>query len=279
MSAFISEPTWPKLEAGYGFNSLRFEEIRYASGIRIHPHTHEQAFLDLCLQGSIQERWNRRTFTRGPFTLTFLPIGAPHAAYFPEEVRTFQIVLPALWLERVGQVAPLVDMLADYERGLPNWIAARLYREFRRRDNVTPLILEGMLMELIAEMSRHSVPLAENDRPRWLKQATDYLHAHFTETIAMEAIAAAVGVHPSHLMRGFRQHYRCTIGDYVRKLRVEYACHLLSTSNAAPSQIAYAVGFADQSHLNRTFKGCMGMTPAEFQKVCGHASRRQEVIP
>jgi len=78
-------------------------------------------------------------------------------------------------------------------------------------------------------------------------------------------VAAAVGVHPAHLMRSFRQHYRATIGGYVRKLRVDYACHLLSTSNASPAQVAYAVGFADQSHLHRTFKDFMGMTPTEVK--------------
>jgi AraC family transcriptional regulator len=154
-----------------------------------------------------------------------------------------------------------------------------MHREFLQRDNLTPLALEGMLLELLAQMTRESSGGGESQCPRWLRQAQDFLHAHFTESLSVEAVAAAAGVHPSHLMRGFRRHCRCTIGDYVRRLRVEYACHLLSTSGAPAAEIARTVGFADQSHFTRTFKGCTGMTPAAFQKVSGRASRRQELIP
>jgi AraC family transcriptional regulator len=260
----------PKLEARYGFQGLRFEELRYPSGFRLPSHTHEHAFLDLCLSGTIQEDWGRQTFVRGPLTLSYLPIGAPHGACFGEEVKTLQIVLPASWLERVGQGAPLVDTLTRYEEGLPIWIVMRLYREFQRRDDLSSLVLEGMLLELLAEMSRHSADRFESGSPPWLRQAKDYLHAHFTASFSVDTVAAAVGVHPSHLMRSFRHQHRCTIGDYIRRLRVEYACHLLSASDAPLAQIALAAGFADQSHFNQTFKSFTGMTPTEFQKAAGY---------
>ena len=76
-----------------------------------------------------------------------------------------------------------------------------------------------------------------------------------------------MGIHPSHLMESFRQHYHCTLGDYVRQLRIEYATHLLSASDLPASQIAHTAGFADQSHFCRTFKRLTGMTPTEFKKA------------
>ncbi|HLK55180.1 MAG TPA: AraC family transcriptional regulator, partial [Chthonomonadaceae bacterium] len=110
--------------------------------------------------------------------------------------------------------------------------------------------------------------------PAWLRQAREFLHAHFTEEVSIGAIAAAVNVHPSHLMRGFRKHYQMSIGDYVRKLRIEYACSLLSHSDLFPAQVGYTVGFAQQSHFCRTFKALVGMTPTEYQKSAGHAILR-----
>jgi AraC family transcriptional regulator len=230
------------------------------------------------LAGTTQESWGKQAFVREASTLNFYPIGVPHATRFQKNTRTFQIVMNVPWLERVRQAVPLVDTLTNYQNGPPTWMAARLHHEFQHRDNLTPLVLEGVLLELLAEISRHTPDSTEQDCPRWLRQAQDFLHAHFTESVSIEALAAAVGVHPSHLMRCFRRQHRCTIGDYVRRLRVKRACHLLSTSDAPPSHIAFAVGFADQSHFNRTFKACMGMTPTEFQKVSGRASLRQEVI-
>lgn len=268
----------PRFEARYSLEGLHFDEVLYTPGLRMASHTHVAAFLDLCLTGTIQEFWEKQTFVRGAATLNFLPAGAPHGSHFPEDVKTFQIVLTPAWLERFRQAGALLETPLYFQNGLPIWIAMRIYREFQQQDNLTPLVLEGMLLELLAEMSRQSSNSTKNDCPRWLRQAQDFLHAHFTEGVSMDGLAAAVGVHPSHLMRGFRQHYRCTIGDYVRRLRVEYACHLLAASDSSPSQIAFAVGFADQSHFNRTFKGFTGMTPTEFQRVSGRASRRQEVL-
>jgi len=274
-----SEVPVPSVEALLHFGGLRFEEIGYRAGLAMPVHTHGAAFLDLCLAGTIQEIWGAETFVRGVSTLNFLPVGAPHATLFPEQARSFQVVMQASWLERIQQVAPLRKTLTHYTEGPPTWIAGRLHREFQRRDALSPLVLEGLLLELLAEMSRSEQNREENRCPRWLRQAQEYLHAHFTESIAIEAVAAAVDVHPAHLMRTFRQHYRVTIGGYVRKLRVDYACHLLSTSHTSPAQVAYAVGFADQSHFHRTFKDFMGMTPTEFQKLAGRATGKQEMLP
>jgi len=276
MASLLSPDVGLKFESRYRCEALRFEEVRYAPDHWVPSHSHQEAYLVLCLQGNIEEFSNRQKLFIGPAMLSFLPIGAPHACRFTESVRTFQMVLNASWLERFRQVAPLTEEPAIYQNGLPSWIAARIYREFQQRDNLSSLVMQGMLLELLAEMSRHAVGPDETDCPHWLRQAKDYLHAHFTESISLEALASAVGVHPSHLMRSFRRHCRCTVGDYIRRLRVEYASHLLATSDASPTQIAMEVGFADQSHFNRTFKGFTSMTPIEFQKASGRASYRQK---
>jgi AraC family transcriptional regulator len=268
----------PRSEATCKFGGLRFEELSYDADLWLPSHAHKEAFLELCLVGTTEEFWGKQTFVRGPSTLNYFPIGAQHTTRFKENVRTFQIVMNATWLERVREVAPLVDTLTNYPNGSPIRTAARLYHEFQCRDSLSPLVLEGMLLELLGEMSRDATSLAGNACPRWLKHAREFLHAYFTESVPVEAIATAVGVHPSHLMRGFRQYFRCTVGDYVRRLRVEQACQMLSTSDTPSSQIAVAVGFVDQSHFSRTFKICTGLTPTEFRKISGHASLRQELI-
>jgi AraC family transcriptional regulator len=74
-----------------------------------------------------------------------------------------------------------------------------------------------------------------------------------------------VGVHPVYLASEFRKHFGCTIGEYVRKLRVEFACRRISESDSPLSDIAIAAGFSHQSHFSRTFKAVTGMTPAGYR--------------
>jgi AraC family transcriptional regulator len=90
---------------------------------------------------------------------------------------------------------------------------------------------------------------------------------HFSESLTLAGVAASVGVHPVHLARVFRQHYRCTIGEYVRQVRIEFASRELSVSDAPLAEIAFTSGFSDQSHFSKTFKRLTGQTPAQFRKA------------
>ncbi len=67
-------------------------------------------------------------------------------------------------------------------------------------------------------------------------------------------------------MRGFREQYHCTVGDYVRDLRIQNACGLMRDPEKPLLEIALSLGFADQSHFCKSFKAATGMTPTEWQK-------------
>jgi AraC family transcriptional regulator len=73
-------------------------------------------------------------------------------------------------------------------------------------------------------------------------------------------------VHPVHLAQTFHKTYQCTVGDYVRKLRIEYACHELAASAKPIVDIALAAGFCDQSHFTRTFKRSIGAAPSQYRE-------------
>jgi AraC family transcriptional regulator len=64
----------------------------------------------------------------------------------------------------------------------------------------------------------------------------------------------------------FRRQNGCTVGEYVRRLRVDFALRQLSETENPLSEIAAAAGFADHSHLTRTFKAYLGLTPSEYRK-------------
>jgi len=272
-------PVEPTVDATYACGDLRFRAVRYPDGYFMPRHDHGTGCLVFVLKGTIRGDWRRQSILTTPSTLFFLPAGEPHANRFHDAVETFDVVLSSAWIERIRQHAPVVDAPVIHTNGPSAWLARRLYREFQRRDDLTPLMLEGLTLELLAQMSRcDTTEAVEREAPRWLKQARDFLHAHVNENLSLEVIAAAVGVHPSHLTRAFQQHYHCTVGDHVRRLRVEYACRRLSTSDIPLAQVAREAGFSDQAHMSRTFKNLTGMTPSQFQKAAGRAERKQNVL-
>jgi AraC family transcriptional regulator len=140
-----------------------------------------------------------------------------------------------------------------------------LYQEFRRSDAASSLAIEGLALEMCAALSRQSGTSATRRPARWLHHARELLRARFRENLSLADVADSVEVHPTHLARTFRQQFGCTIGMYVRRLRIQAACDYLSTSDLSLVEIAMSVGFADQSHLARTFKRMMGVSPSGYR--------------
>ena len=105
--------------------------------------------------------------------------------------------------------------------------------------------------------------------PAWLLEVRDLVNDRFSENLSLNEIAESVGVHPAHLARSFRRCYRCTLGEYQRRIRVEYAGRQLSETHTPIANIALAAGFADQAHFSRTFRSHTGLTPARFRTAFG----------
>ena len=143
-------------------------------------------------------------------------------------------------------------------------------------DELSPLIVEGLTSEILGEAARFSLSKREPGPPSWLEQARELLHDQFHEHLTLAQVAGSVGVHETHLSREFRRYYRSTVGEYIRHLRIEFACHKLSTSETPLSAIALAAGFTDQSHFARTFKLRTGMSPATYRRTFGFANQIQE---
>jgi AraC family transcriptional regulator len=108
---------------------------------------------------------------------------------------------------------------------------------------------------------------AERAPPRWLLRVRDLIHARFREPIRIADVASEADVHPGHLARAFRQHFRMTLGSYVRTLRLEWVAARLLESEQSLAGIALAAGFADQSHLTRAFKQYSGLTPQAYRRI------------
>jgi AraC family transcriptional regulator len=246
---------------------LTFAESVYSAGLRIPPHEHANAFFCFVVEGRYEEVYGGKSRTGSTSTLAFHPAGERHSNHWcGEGGRAFHIDISQKRARSIREHGPVLDAPADFRGGEAPWLAGRLYREYRRPDGASPLALEGLALEILAEASRQVVLAPERTPPRWLRRARELLHDRFSEDLSFDEIATEVGVHPVHLARTFRRHFGCTQGEYVRKLRVEFACQRLATTDTPLVEIALAAGFSDQSHFTKTFRHRTRMTPGEFRR-------------
>jgi AraC family transcriptional regulator len=246
---------------------ITLTESLYGPNVVIPPHAHMSAYFDVVLEGDCHEVVDGRTRERGRWSLAFHPAGEVHAdRWHAGAARNFQIEVATTLLDHARAYGANLDRPAHFAPGPSQWLVQRLYDEFRSADSVSALAVEGLTVELFAATARSDPADAQGTAPYWLRQVCDLLHDRFHQRLTLENIAGSVGVHPGHLARVFRRLHHCTVGDYVHKLRVEHACHRLSTSNASLAMIALEAGFSDQSHFSTVFKRQTGMSPAVFRK-------------
>lgn len=145
-------------------------------------------------------------------------------------------------------------------------LAAELEREFRATDDASQMALEGLTLELLSAMVRASKQEHRSRAPGWMQVAIDFLHDPGRQRLGLGDIAFEIGVHPTYLARMFRRHLGCSLGEYARRLRIDFAARELRDTDRRLIEIGLAAGFHDQAHFSRCFKRQTGLTPSDYRR-------------
>lgn len=246
-------------------DGFRMIESSYPSDYYLCKHSHDYACFYIVLDGSLTECYGRKSRECGPMSMVFSPSDEAHSNLFHRVGgRCFLLEIAPERLDLLHQHLLKLNDSAQFHGGPLAWLAIRAYRETCHMDEVSPLVIESLATEIMAEISR-SRKHPERRPPVWLERAREFLHANFATNLTLSDVAQAVDIHPVHLARVFRKFYCCTTGEYVRSLRVDFASRELSSSENSLVTIACSAGFSDQSHFSRTFKQQTGISPSEFR--------------
>jgi transcriptional regulator of acetoin/glycerol metabolism len=101
--------------------------------------------------------------------------------------------------------------------------------------------------------------------PAAMRRVREYVDVHLEGSMDLATLAGVAGVSIHHFARGFKQSAGVTPHHYLTQKRVERAQDLLAHTDLSLSEIAYAVGVSDQSHLARHFRQLLGITPRQFR--------------
>lgn len=243
-------------------------ECVYPSESKLVKHSHDNAYFSILLQGGYVETYDRKIRECVSQSVVYHPEGELHADNFSRAGgRIFRMEIKPRWLSRVREQASNLSEPIDSRGGSLALLAMKLYKEFRQIDDFSPLVIEGIALEIVGEISRQRKHEQHSNSPAWLNRAGELLRDQFAENLKFTSIANSLNVHPVHFSRAFRKFYGCTLGEYVRRLRVESAARRLISSDEPLVSIAVACGFSDQSHFAKAFKNSTGMTPAQYRSV------------
>ena len=273
----MNEPCTPITRGSAGqrvveVGGFRVTEAVFPSLLHLESHYHERACLAVVLDGGLDKAFPSSAVLLPTSTVVTMPAEERHRDLFTRDGARMLVIEPdhtrPEMAEKLQPCARVLNEVVNLRDEGAAGVAHRISNELHFWDEVSPLAVDGLALELLARAARAAEPSRRaGGPPRWLRQAQEYLHARFLEQVEVAEIAAAVGVHPVHLSRIFRRYLGVSVGDYVRRLRIEWAANELATGELPLADVAIGAGFVDQSHFTRAFKRHTGLTPGRFRSA------------
>jgi len=96
--------------------------------------------------------------------------------------------------------------------------------------------------------------------------ALDFITKRYQEKITLAAVADHVGLSPHRIAHVVKENTGKSIMQIVREVRIEQAKRLLDRTSRTCTEIAYEVGYNDQSYFIKHFKRREGITPAQYRR-------------
>lgn len=148
---------------------------------------------------------------------------------------------------------------------------------FDRAGEASRLFVDHVRLALgLHVVQRYGILSAPFDFPKgglapWqLRRALEFINANLDGAISIAAVAGECGLSAGHFARAFRASTGLPPHSWMLARRIERAKAMLLNGEHSIAHIATRCGFADQSHLTRTFLQIVGHTPAAWRRARQH---------
>ena len=99
------------------------------------------------------------------------------------------------------------------------------------------------------------------------RDAKNYMDRMYSRDIRIQDVAGILHVHPNYLSTLFRREYDQSPREYLRKVRMNQAKILLTTTEYSISDISSDVGYTNPFQFSKVFKSCYGISPTEYRNM------------
>lgn len=239
------------------------------------PHTHEALVVAITEQGGSVVKSRGQVEEATPATLFVFNPAEPHAGWmgWSERWRYRSMYLTREALDRVAEDlgtehVPYFTRNTFGDRDLiESFLAMHCALEEGRDVFCERELLVGTFGKLFQRhgSGRNFIKLPPTDR-QLLARVTERMRAEYASALRLEDLAADVGLTSFQLIGLFKRTVGLTPHAYLTQIRLGRACRCLRRAPVL-ADVAAAVGFYDQSALNKHFKRCYGITPLQFARA------------
>jgi AraC-like DNA-binding protein len=134
-------------------------------------------------------------------------------------------------------------------------------------------MIHFQLFEILILLRREGA-LSHHDIGKWsasqriwqIDDVAQYIAANYDIAFTLEELAVRCNLNPSYFSRLFRERTGTPLFEFINRVRVDRAAHLLKNSSMTILEIAMTVGYNNVSFFNRYFRKLKGCSPGEFRR-------------
>lgn len=188
------------------------------------------------------------------------------SSYVPK----MDVILRSLGNEQHAPMLFRKEKIADLQI---EGIFREIYEELNSQQYGYDLVAENMISTLLVRILRIwrkdgynlDAAISEDTEGISIHNITAYIDAHAGEDLRVEQLANLCSMSYSYFAKSFHSLYGRSCKEYIEHIRISKAEELLLFTDCDLSYIAQETGFADSSHLIKTFRRLKGLTPKQYK--------------
>lgn len=228
---------------------------------------------------------SQQTFHVNPEEILIIPPRELHSIHAPDQGARFLYLFDISFLSMISGYSSVLSILtrplyitietcpALYHEILESFDTMKnLYFE---NHEYSDLLIYSHLLKLFAlllqnQIQQLNLPEDTNsgrkrEYAKKFLQIIEYIDAHFSDDLNLEAIANLAGFSKFHFSRLFKQYTGFTFCDYLNYRRIKQAEEFLTNPEYSITEVALMSGFTSISTFNRLFKQTKGCSPSEYR--------------
>ncbi len=253
------------------FSHQIVENRRKSTGVHFHDN-HELYYL---VNGSTKYFIGDKIFQIESGNFVIIPAGMQHKTDSETCLHNERILL-GFSSQEFHQ--PVKDALAllfeenviyipDSRLDVMNSIFSKIETEYKSTDNLSQIMINIYISELIMQISRHKLNYNPTipDTDRTIHKISKFITENFmSQGLSLNSLSRDFAMSSAHLSRRFKAVTGMGINEYITYVRLLNSERLLKETDLAITEIAGLCGFNDSNYFSTVFKKAKGITPLKF---------------
>lgn len=123
--------------------------------------------------------------------------------------------------------------------------------------------LTALILSIYEDKLKQSTP--NTVMSPYIRKAIGYIHMHYKEEISIDSICEELDINKCYFCSLFKKYTGNTFSYFLNNFRVEKSKELLTNTNLSLLEVAFCVGFNNQTYYSIIFKKFTNQTPSQYR--------------